>query len=314
LYEVRKLKYTLNGYKKILTNLRDVLVKYFVETVKQDLKEADFWFDRIEGAIKSETDDFLSFEIRSDNQVIGFMTTRFLNKKIFLIRHFFIMDTNNKEEIAYFLLKGAIERLKHKYKINKFVNAAFTIPEDLLSNPLRRLGFKILKRHNMNLRLKSFEMRYNLPSEYSFADFEKENLLKIAEISVQEFKNHPDASFWEETNSVPSYLEYLENSLTTYFLKECSFIVRDEKDQIAGFCLIEKGDDEGEIFIQNIVIQSKYQGRGIGKTLLSKVLGVARELGYKKAILTVTEGNPAQKMYEKFEFKKYTSFFVITNA
>ena len=47
--------------------------------------------------------------------------------------------------------------------------------------------------------------------------------------------------------------------------------------------------------------------------MLSKVLGVSYELGYKKAILTVTEGITAQKLYESFGFKKYTSFLEIVN-
>ncbi len=314
MYEGRELKYSQRSYKKILTNFRDSLIKYFVKTIKEELKEAEDWFDRIEGIIKSESDDYLCYEIRSDDEVIGFMTTSLINNKFFLIRHIFILDTNNKEEVAYILLKEAIERLKHKYKINKFNNAAFTIPEELLSNPLKRLGFNILKRHYMNFRLNTLEKRYNLPSEYSFTDFNKESLLKLAELSVQVFKNHPDASFWEEINSISLYLEYLEKSLTTYFLKECSFIVKDKEGQITGYCLVEKGDEEDEIYIQNIAVQKKYQGNGIGKALLSKVLEVARKLGYNKAILTVTEGISAQKMYVKFGFRKFTSFYIITDT
>jgi len=314
LYEVRELKYSQRSYKKILTNFRDSLIKYFVETIKEELKEAEGWFDRIEGIIKSKSDDYLCYEIKSDDEVIGFMTTSLINKKKFLIRHIFILDTNNKEEVAYILLKEAIESLKHKYKINKFENAAFTLPEDYLSNPLKRLGFSTLKRHNMTFSLKSFEKTYELPSKYSFATFNKENFPKIAELSVQVYKNHPDASFWEEVNSVPLYLEYLERSWTSYFLKGCSFIVRNENEQIVGWCLTEKGDDKDEIYIQNFAVNKLYQRMGIGKALLSRVLEVTRKEGYKKAILTVTEGIPAQKLYENFGFKKYTSFNIITNA
>ncbi|MFX0041876.1 MAG: GNAT family N-acetyltransferase [Candidatus Hodarchaeota archaeon] len=319
MYEVRELEYSQKSYKKILAKLRESLIKYFVETITEELKEAEGLFNRIKGIIESKTDDYPyenceCYEIRSDDEVIGFMTTSLLDKKLFLIRHIFILDVNNKEEVAYILLKEAIERLKHKYKINKFNNAAFTFPEDLLSNPLRRLGFNFLKRHDMGFRLNTLEKRYNLPSKYSFTYFNEEILLKVAELSVQVFKNHPDARFWEEINSVSHYLEFLENSLKTYFLKECSFIVIDEQGQIAGYCLVEKGDDEDEIYIQNIAVQKKYQGKGIGKGLLSKVLEVARKLGYNKVILTVTEGIPAQKMYEKFGFRKYTSFYIITDT
>ena len=314
MYEVEELKYSESSYNKILGNLRESLTYFFVETLQEDLKEADFWFEWIENIIKSESDEYICFQVRSDEDVIGFMIIKYLNKKFALIRHFFIIDTINREEVANILLKEAIERLKHNNKINKFRNAAFTFPEDYLANPLKRLGFNILKRHNMTLSLNAFNKACELPSKYSFAVFDKEHLAKIAELSVQAYKKHPDASFWEEVNSVPQYLEYLEKSWKTYFLKDCSFIVKNEKEQIVGWCLTEKGDEEDEIIIQNIAVNKLNRGNGIGKALLSRVLEVTCKEGYKKAILTVTEGIPAQKMYEKFGFKKYTSFNIITNA
>ena len=311
MYKVAELKYSQNSYKKILNNLRDSLIKFFVGTIHEELKEADFWFEWIERIIKSKTDDYLCFEIRSDKEVIGFMITSLINKKFFLIRHFFIMDIDDKEEGAYILLKEAIKSLKDEFNINTFRNAAFTFPEDYLANPFKRLGFKILKRHNMTLRLNTFNNNYELSSEYSIAPFNKEELSKIAELSVQIFKNHPDASFWEEINSVSKYSKYLENSMTTYFLQECSFVIKDKSEHIVGFCLAEKGDQEDEFIIQNIAINELNRGKGIGKALLSRALKDGREQGYKRAILTVTEGNPAQKLYENIGFRRYTSFNVI---
>lgn len=314
MYEVEELKYSESSYNKILGNLRESLTYHFVENLQEDLKEADFWFEWIENIIKSESDEYICFQVRSDEDVIGFMIINYINKKFALIRHFFIIETTNREEVANILLKEAIERLKYNNEINKFRNAAFTFPEDYLANPLKRLGFNILKRHNMTLSLNAFNKAYELPSKYSFAVFDKEHLAKIAELSVQAYKKHPDASFWEEVNSVPQYLEYLEKSWKAYFLKDCSFIVKNEKEQIVGWCLTEKGEQEDEIIIQNIAINKLNRGNGIGKALLSRVLEVTCKEGYKKAILTVTEGIPAQKMYEKFGFKKYTSFNIITNA
>ncbi len=313
MYEVGEIKYSEKSYRKILNVLRETLVKHFTETVQEDLKEADGWFERIENTVKSESDQIISLEIRSDGDVMGFMITRFINNEFFLIRQFFIMDTENKDELAYSLLKEVIDKLKHKYKIERFRNAAFTFPEDLLSEPFKRLGFKTFKRHNMNYKLDSFKLKYSLPSEFSFAEFKKDDFLKIAEISVELFKDHPDVSFWDEIKTVPTYLKYLEASFTTYFLKECSFIVTAQKGEIAGFCLIEKGYEEDDVIIQNIGVIKKYQGRGIGKAMLSKALGVSYELGYKKVILTVTDGIPAQKLYDNFGFKKYTTFLEIAN-
>ena len=313
MFEVEELKYSPRCYNKILGDLREALIKYFVETLQEDLKEADFWFERIEDIIKSESDDYTCFQVRIDEDVIGFMIIINLDNQFALIRHFFIITTVNREEVAYTFLKETFEILKHKYKINKFQNAAFTFPEDYLANPLKRLGYSILIRHNMTLSLNAFKKKSELPSEYYFAAFDKEDLPKIAELAVQVFKNHPDGTFWDGMNTIPLYLEYLENSLTTYLLKDCSFVVKNARDQIIGFCLIEKAEDEEEVLIQNIAVNKSYQRKGIGKALLSRLLEATREEGYKKAILTVTEGIPAQQLYDSFGFKKYTSFNILTN-
>ena len=310
---VDELKYSRGNYKKILEFLKESLIKYFVETVREDLKEANFWYEWIERAIKSKSTDIICYEIRNNSEVLGFIITRILKDELFFIRHFFILDIDDREEVAYILLKEASERLKSKYKINKFQNAAFTFPDDYLANPLKRIGFNILKRHNMTLNLKNLNKMFKLPTDFSFIPFSKEYMPKIAELSIQTYRNHPDASFWDEVNSDSLYLESLKESLTTYLLVDCTILVMDKNESIVGFCLIEKGFQEGEFIIQNIAVSKDYQGLGIGKALLSKVLKITRDNDYKKAILTVTDGIPAQKLYENFGFKKYTSFNVITN-
>ena len=163
----------------------------------------------------------------------------------------------------------------------------------------------------MTLILDTFNKTYELLPEYSFTDFNENDFSEIAELCVDAFKNHPDTSFWEDINSAPLYLEYLKNSMTTYMLKDCSCVVKDKKGKIVGISLIENGDDEGEFIIQNIAVNKALRGKGIGKALLSKSLNIIRKKGYRKAILTVTDGIPAQKLYERFGFKKYNSYNVI---
>ncbi len=312
LYEVQDLKYSVNSYKTILNNLHDSLIKYFVEILQEDIKEANFWFEWINKVVKSESDEFICFQVSSDEEIRGFITINLINLKFALIRHFFIIDTVKREEVSYILLKEAFESLKYKYKINEINNAAFTFPEDYLLKPLKRLGFNTLKRYNMTLNLANFDKGYKLPSGNSFVVFNKENLPEVAKLCVQVYKNHPDGTFWDEVSTIPFYLEHLETIWTSYLLKECSFMVKNARDQIFGFCLIEKAEDE--VMIQNIAINKQDQGKGIGKALLSKGLEATYEKGYKKAILTVTEGNYAQKMYDSFGFKKYTSFNIITDG
>ncbi|MFW9899975.1 MAG: GNAT family N-acetyltransferase [Candidatus Thorarchaeota archaeon] len=315
MYKVEELNYSHSKYEKILKNLREVLINYFEEKVQhEDIKEADFWYEKIENIIRSGSDKYTCFEVRKEEHIVGFLIFRHINQNFALIRYIFILDTVKREEVAFILLKKALEKLKSINETIKIDNAAFTFPEDYLADPLKRLGYRIIQRHNMTMKLDLFDKTHELLPKYSVAPLNESDFSEIAGLCVNAFENHPDTTFWEEINSVPLYLEYLKNSLTTYMLKDCSIVVRDEKEQIVGICLIEKGDEEGEIMIQNIVVSKPLRGRGIGKALLSKVLNNLREKGYKKAILTVTEGIPAQKIYEDFGFKKYNSFNVILNS
>ncbi|MFX0022734.1 MAG: GNAT family N-acetyltransferase [Candidatus Hermodarchaeota archaeon] len=315
MYTVSKSNYSKSKYEKILSNLRESLINYFTENVQhKDLKEAESWYERIENIIKSKNEDYTCFDVKKKEDIVGFLIFRHISQNFALIRHFFILDIVNREEVAYILLKEALEKLKSTNENIKFDNAAFTFPEDYLANSLKRLGYSIVKRNNMTLILDMFNKTYELLPEYSFTHFNENDFLEIAELCVDAFKNHPDTTFWEDINSVPLYFEYLKNSMTTYMLKDCSFVVKDKIEKIVGICLIENGDHEGEFIIQNIAVNKALRGKGIGKALLSKCLNSIRKKGYRKAILTVTEGIPAQKMYEKLGFKNYTSFFVITNA
>lgn len=308
------LKYSQTSYKKILSNLRESLIKYFAETAKhENIKEAESWYKRIENILKSRSEGYTCFEVRKEDDIIGFLIFRHLNENFGLVRHLFVFDTVKREEVAYILLKEAIEKIKFTNNNIKFDNAAFTFPEDYLAGPLQRLGYNIVKRHNMTLNLDLFDKTHDLLTEYSFALFNENDFSEIAELCVDAFKNHPDTAFWEDVTSVPLYLEYLKNSLTTYMLKDCSFVVKDEKDQIVGKCLVEEGYKEDEIIIQNIAVNKNLRSRGIGTALLSKCLRNVADKGYRKAILTVTEGIPAQKLYDRIGFKKYISFNVIVN-
>ncbi len=314
MFDVSELNFSQRKHEKILNNLRESLIKYFAETVQhENIKEAESWYERIENIIKSRREHFTCFELSKEEDVLGFLIFRHINENFVLIRHFFILDTVEREEVAFILLRDAIKKLKSTNEQIKFDNAAFTFPEDYLANPLKRLGYSIVKRNNMIFNLDLFDKTYELLPEYYFAPFNENDFSEIAELCVNAFKNHLDTTFWEDITSIPLYLEYLNNSMKTYMLKEFSFVVKDKKGQIVGICLIEDGDREGEFIIQNIAVDKALRSKGFGSALLSKCLNTIQKKGYRKAILTVTEGIPAQKLYERFGFKIYNSMNVLVD-
>ena len=65
--------------------------------------------------------------------------------------------------------------------------------------------------------------------------------------------------------------------------------------------------------IERIYLIAAFQGKGLGKKLLTKVLNMGKEMGYKKVWLGVWENNfKAIRFYKKYGFKKFGqhNFFV----
>ena len=71
---------------------------------------------------------------------------------------------------------------------------------------------------------------------------------------------------------------------------------------IAGYIIAR--ETAGELHINNVAVRSQYRRRGIGATLLNRVLEEARSRKAKAAFLEVRSANrPAQTLYEKSGFK-----------
>jgi ribosomal-protein-alanine N-acetyltransferase len=71
---------------------------------------------------------------------------------------------------------------------------------------------------------------------------------------------------------------------------------------IAGYIIAR--ETAGELHINNVAVRSEYRRRGIGATLLNRVLEEARKRKAKAAFLEVRSANrAAQTLYEKSGFK-----------
>lgn len=75
-------------------------------------------------------------------------------------------------------------------------------------------------------------------------------------------------------------------------------------ENVVGTCALIKHRD-GTLELAKMAVTKKYQGRGIGKMLLQKVIDRAKELG-KSALYLQTNGRlkAANHLYQKFGFKK----------
>lgn len=81
-----------------------------------------------------------------------------------------------------------------------------------------------------------------------------------------------------------------------------SFLVAEEKEQIAGYIGMYVSFEEGEI--TNVAVAPDEQGRGIGQSLVQKIIEIGREKNLERIILEVRMSNAsAIHVYEKQGFE-----------
>ena len=81
------------------------------------------------------------------------------------------------------------------------------------------------------------------------------------------------------------------------------FFVNEMDGKPVGYIILETVLDEGHI--TDLAVDEKYRNKGIGKELIEKVMGLARELKISSIFLEVRESNEAAKaLYQKLGFKQ----------
>ena len=59
----------------------------------------------------------------------------------------------------------------------------------------------------------------------------------------------------------------------------------------------------GELRVTAIAVEGTMRGRGVGGSLLGRVIEHARQEGYRAVVLDVVDTNPARRLYERMGFK-----------
>lgn len=101
------------------------------------------------------------------------------------------------------------------------------------------------------------------------------------------------------------YFDILYNS--SYYIDDLSFVLEDDLE-IVGFMMLTRnklGKAEG-LTLAPLLVEKRYQHKGLGKHLLKRGLNVASALGYE---YIVALGNDA--FYEKYNFLPAENFGVV---
>ena len=134
---------------------------------------------------------------------------------------------------------------------------------------------------------------YELPSGYHF-DFYKDSDLEDwinIHISSEEFTSYE--------NGFELFHKFFD-SFTSELGKRCIFIVNDNNEKVgtATVSLLEKEEYGCLGAVDWLAIKKEYQGKGLSRPLISRVIKLAYELGHKKLILhTQTTSWLAVKLY-----------------
>lgn len=109
----------------------------------------------------------------------------------------------------------------------------------------------------------------------------------------------------KDFNMSEEYFDILYNS--SYYIDDLSFVLEDNLE-IVGFMMLTRnklGKVEG-LTLAPLLVEKRYQHKGLGKHLLRRGLNVASALGYE---YIVALGNDA--FYEKYNFLPAENFGVV---
>jgi len=125
----------------------------------------------------------------------------------------------------------------------------------------------------------------------------KQDLKKIAEIFKKEYAKKPYNERWNEKESLLKIKEYFKNN---------KIFVAVIDNEIKGFIIFSEffWDKGKEGFIDEIVIDSKEQSKGIGGTLIKFVENYFKKKGIKKVSLMSVTKSKAFKFYKKKGYKE----------
>ena len=172
---------------------------------------------------------------------------------------------------------------------------------------LYNAGFRRMKRTRMLIDLHKME----------FGEIETPESIKILPFGVLTPESYADFNFhsYLGTEDAILYSFTPEQSLATAkslfngeygkVITEASFSIY-SGDKLSGYIVFTSGEGPksggGVPLLAAIAIGSELRGKGIGKALLMRSLFEMQRLGYLKAILWVSETNPAKQLYKAVGF------------
>jgi ribosomal protein S18 acetylase RimI-like enzyme len=247
---------------------------------------------------------------------IGYLTGRKYGL-VFETSSFYLDENAVKENVGARLVKTLTKKVFDELGFNYFrqnimlpFKTGKTFKQDL-----ENAGFLIFERCEMKLDpTKTNVGEINLPEDYSFGSFKKENAEDyIAVMCKANQPGHPDLAIYPEMKEVKWTLpvfagitknfEALEDTINPQIMKS---------DEIAGMSVVLRDNPE-RAYIAEMAIHPDHQRKGLGKNLMKKIIRGCAEQKIKELMLAVSKDNEAAfSLYQKLGFTEVRQYLAIT--
>jgi mycothiol synthase len=127
---------------------------------------------------------------------------------------------------------------------------------------------------------------------------------------------HIDYGIWSGVDRAEYWRQLLAGEGPCgWVISAASRTVRDHEGEIVGTVAVTQMPESewwaGDPWIPEIFVVSAYQGHGLGASLIGHAMRACVQGGKKRLGLTVTEGNPARRLYERFGFAPFRTTWLI---
>ena len=157
----------------------------------------------------------------------------------------------------------------------EFLTDEFSLPVDNIDKTLYYYALTLTYENTNQL------VEYKLPEDFSFVFYKKGDIKDWVNIHIssKEFSNYKKGI---------EYFHSFFDSFKEELGKRCLFVVDNKTKEKIATAIISKltKDEYGyEAAVDFVAIKKEYQGRNLSKSLISRIIKLANELGYNKIIL-----------------------------
>jgi predicted N-acetyltransferase YhbS len=128
---------------------------------------------------------------------------------------------------------------------------------------------------------------------------------------------HPDAGFGGRSaqEHERDLVELLAGRLAGPVVDDASAVISDESGGVAGAVIVTRIGPEpwgwpGGAWVADVLVVPDWQGRGLGRALLRHAITRSTAAGEESIGLTVTDGNPAERLYAALGFRRRRTLYV----